>query len=125
MSLRRFWTCAARTPLEDIQGRSFKAVCNDNDPGVARCLVLRIQLRETVSVHAEHSRRIRTDDWKFMHYPHGDGSPDRHIAEMYDLKNDPQELTNLAEHTDHAAKRQELETRLAALLAKEGLTPAN
>ena len=58
-----------------------------------------------------------------MHYPHGDGSPDRHMAEMCDLKNDPLEVTNLAEHKDYAAKRKELESRLAKLLAKEGLTP--
>ena len=45
------------------------------------------------------------------------------MAEMYDLKKDPLEVTNLAEHKDFAARRKELESRLATLLAKEGLTP--
>jgi arylsulfatase A-like enzyme len=41
-------------------------------------------------------RGIRTDRWKFIRYPHGDGSPDRHQPELYDLANDPGELVNLA-----------------------------
>ena len=40
-------------------------------------------------------RGIRTAEWKYIHYPHGDGKPDRHLAELYDLKNDPGELKNL------------------------------
>ena len=28
-------------------------------------------------------RGIRTADWKYIHYPHGDGSPDRYQAELY------------------------------------------
>ena len=38
---------------------------------------------------------MRTDEWKYIHYPHGDGSPDRHMAELYDVKNDPDERHNL------------------------------
>ena len=34
-------------------------------------------------------RSIRIDDWKLIHYPNGDGSPDRFKAELYDLRNDP------------------------------------
>ena len=40
-------------------------------------------------------RGVRTDNWKYIHYPHGDGSPDRHQAELYNLKNDPEERHNL------------------------------
>ena len=69
-------------------------------------------------------RGIRTDRWKFIRYPHGDGSPDRHLPELYDLANDPGELVNLATDTAHAATRADLERRLTALLAAHGLTPA-
>ncbi len=31
-------------------------------------------------------RGVRTDDWKYIRYPHGDGSPDRFTAELYDLR---------------------------------------
>jgi len=41
-------------------------------------------------------RGVRTSNWKYTQYPHGDGSPLRHAEELYDLKNDPHELRNLA-----------------------------
>ena len=34
-------------------------------------------------------RGVRTEEWKYIHYPHGDGGPDRHMAELYDLRHDP------------------------------------
>ncbi len=40
-------------------------------------------------------RGIRTDEWKLIRYPHGDGGPDRHQAELFHLKNDPEERKNL------------------------------
>lgn len=113
--------CGA-APLANIQGRSFKAVCNGDDPEWREAWFYEYNYEKQFP-YTPNIRGVRTDGWKLMHYPHGDGSPDRHMAEMYDLKNDPLEVTNLAEHKEHAAKRKELESRLATLLAKEGLTP--
>ena len=113
--------CGA-VPLENIQGRSFKTVCQGNDPAWRDAWFYEYNYEKQFP-YTPNIRGIRTNGWKFMHYPHGDGSPDRHVAEMYDLKNDPLEITNLAEHKDCAAKRRELQSRLATLLAKEGLTP--
>jgi N-acetylglucosamine-6-sulfatase len=68
-------------------------------------------------------RGLRTDEWKFIRYPHGDGTPDRHLPELYNLANDPGELHNLAALPQHATTRAKLEAQLAALLTAEGLTP--
>jgi arylsulfatase A-like enzyme len=68
-------------------------------------------------------RALRTDRWKWIRYPHGDGSSDKHLAELYDLESDPKELRNLAEAPEYKAKRSELEVRLSELLAAQGLTP--
>ena len=52
------------------------------------------------------SAALRTDEWKYIRYPHGDGSPDRHMAELYNLKADPEERHNLIKDAKHAELRQ-------------------
>lgn len=68
-------------------------------------------------------RAIRTDRWKYIRYPHGDGSPDKHMAELYDLQNDPGETRNLIARPEHAALITELRAGLARLMLATGLTP--
>ena len=48
-------------------------------------------------------RGVRTDGWKYIHYPHGDGSPDRHMAELYDLQSRPRR--NHQSHQPARARR--------------------
>jgi N-acetylglucosamine-6-sulfatase len=68
-------------------------------------------------------RSLRTDEWKYIHYPHGDGGPDRHKAELYNLKADPQELKNLIDNPAFAAKAAELKAELARLMQETGALP--
>ena len=68
-------------------------------------------------------RGVRTDEWKYIHYPHGDGSPDRHLAELYDLKNDPEERVNLFKDPTQSQKIRELQRELARLLKTTGGIP--
>ena len=89
---------------------------------MAAQLVLLLQLRETVPLHAERPRRPH--DWKYVHYPHGDGGPDRHLAELYDLRKDPDELKNLINDPASASELEKLK-ELAKLMAATGLTPEN
>jgi hypothetical protein len=58
-----------------------------------------------------------------MRYPHGDGSSDRHMAELYNIKADPEERHNLIADTRYAGKVKELQTELARQMAATGLTP--
>lgn len=66
-------------------------------------------------------RALRTNDWKYIHYPHGDGGPDRHMAELYDLKNDPGETTNLISKPELADQVTALQAQLAKLMLATGL----
>ncbi|MFN0080174.1 MAG: sulfatase [Prosthecobacter sp.] len=66
-------------------------------------------------------RALRTDRWKYIHYPHGDGSPDKHMSELYDLKNDPGETKNLINKPELASKETELQAELAKLMQATGL----
>ena len=49
----------------------------------------------------------RTKDWAYMRYP--DGSD-----ELYDMRSDPQQFTNLADDPDHSATRKRLSAELTA-----------
>jgi N-acetylglucosamine-6-sulfatase len=67
-------------------------------------------------------RAVRTERWKYIRYPHGDGKSDRHMSELYDMENDPGETRNLIALPEHAETVKELQKELSRLLAETGLT---
>ncbi len=69
-------------------------------------------------------RGVRTAEWKYIRYPHGDGSADRHLPELYNLGKDPGERVNLAADPSVAKMRTTLDDELTRLMAAAGLTPA-
>ncbi|WP_414661108.1 sulfatase family protein [Horticoccus sp. 23ND18S-11] len=107
--------------LPDIQGRSWKKLANGSDPAWRRSWFYEYNYEKQFP-YTPNIRGIRTDEWKYMHYPHGDGSPDRHLDELYHLARDPGETRNLARDPAHAATRTRLAGELKALLADAGLT---
>ena len=108
--------------LAGIDGRSWMQIVGGTGDPAWRTDWLYEYNYEKQFPYTPNIRGIRTDRWKFIRYPHGDGSPDRHLAELYDLSADADELVNLAADPAHAATRADLEQRLAALLAAHGLT---
>lgn len=111
-------------PLTSIHGRSWRNLAH-GDSSNWRTAWLYEYDYEKQFPYTPNIRGIRTDRWKFIRYPHGDGTPDRHIPELYDLQNDSLELKNLAEDPAYAEQRQLLEKRLHTELASLGLTPEN
>ena len=60
-------------------------------------------------------RMYRTREWKYNRYlVHGE--------ELYDLKNDPDEMVNLAANASHQARKEELSAALDRWMAKNGDT---
>lgn len=112
--------CGAE-PLAEIAGRSWCRLVNGGDPEWRRAWFYAYNYEKQFP-YTPNVRGIRTSDWKFIRYPHGDAKPDRHRAEMYNLAQDPEERNNLADDPRYAARRAELQTQLEALLAEEGLT---
>ena len=108
--------------IEGSDGRSWRALAAGGDPGWRTEWLYEYDYEKQFP-YTPNIRGIRTDRWKFVRYPHGDGTPDRHLPEMYDLAADPGELVNLAADPAHGAVRAELEQRLAALLERHGLGP--
>ncbi len=109
-------------PLENIQGHSWRKLANEGDPAWRQAWFYEYNYEKQFP-YTPNIRGIRTDDWKYMHYPPGDGSENKHLAELYHLKTDPDELHNLAKDPAHAAMRASLEKQLTELLAAQGLTP--
>jgi N-acetylglucosamine-6-sulfatase len=70
-------------------------------------------------------RAVRTDEWKYIHYPNGDGSPDSYMAELYNVKKDPDESYNLIGDPNQKARIEELKAQLAELMKATNLTPEN
>jgi N-acetylglucosamine-6-sulfatase len=68
-------------------------------------------------------RGFRTEEWKYIHYPHGDGKPDRHKAELYHLPTDPEERKNLIDDPKYAVTIKQLHEALAHHIAVSGSDP--
>jgi arylsulfatase A-like enzyme len=80
--------------LPKTQGKSWKKLVSSGDEDWRTSWYYEYNYEKQFP-YSPNVRALRTDRWKYIRYPHGDGSPDRHMAELYDLQNDPEESTNL------------------------------
>ena len=103
-------------PLPKTQGKSWKKLLAEGDPDWRTSWYYEYNYEKQFP-YTPNVRALRTDKWKYIRYPHGDGSPDRHMAELYDLQNDPEERHNLIKDEKHAdlviELRAELDRRIA------------
>jgi N-acetylglucosamine-6-sulfatase len=102
---------AGAQPLADVTGRSFASLLTGS-AGEWRSAFVYEYNYEKQFPYTPNVRGVRTDRWKLIRYPTGDGSPDRFTAELYDLQADPYELNNLINAPAHADERQLLERLL-------------
>ncbi|MBD3676409.1 MAG: sulfatase [Planctomycetaceae bacterium] len=87
----------AELPIpKHVQGKSFARNLDDPDH----------QVHDEIYCLKQKSHLLRTDRWAYLQYQ--DGS-----AELYDMKNDPQQFTNLVDSPDHQQTLKELQKRLA------------
>jgi arylsulfatase A-like enzyme len=108
--------------LSNLDGRSWVQLVKSSDPNW-RTSWFYYYNYEKEFPYTPNVRGVRTTQWKYIRYPHGDGSPDRHIAELYDLRTDPDERKNLIAHPSSASTVAELSAELTRLMAAAGLTP--
>ena len=106
-------------PMADVTGTSFLPLLQGR-PTDWRTAFLYEYNYEPQFPYTPNVRGVRTDRWKFIRYPQGDGSPDRFTPELYDLANDPHELRNLIADPAHAATRRALERRFEDLSREAG-----
>jgi arylsulfatase A-like enzyme len=113
--------CGA-APLPRVHGKSVAPLLAGSSAGWRQSWFYEYNYEKQFP-YTPNVRGVRTRDWKYMHYPHGDGGPDRHKAELYDLKNDPQELRNLIDDPAQATRVKELQAELARLMQETGALP--
>jgi N-acetylglucosamine-6-sulfatase len=113
--------CGAKT-LPDADGRSFKPLMEGNAAGWRSAFFYQYNYEEQFP-YTPNVRAVRTADWKYIHYPHGDGKADRHTAELYDLRTDPLEMKNLAAEPAHAGRVKEMADQLEKLMKEHGALP--
>jgi len=98
--------CGAK-PLENIHGRSWTDLLAATG-GPWRKSFLYEYNYEKQFPYTPNVRGVRTDEWKYIRYPHGDGGADRWKAELYHLKEDPLETKNLIDDPSVRVVQQEL-----------------
>jgi arylsulfatase A-like enzyme len=108
-------------PLKNTHGRSWVKLARDGLDPAWRTSWLYEYNYERQFPYTPNVRGVRTDGWKYVHYPHGDGTPDRHLSELYDLRNDPEERKNLAADPVQKARVAELHAELARLMKETGI----
>ena len=106
-------------PLPKVHGRSWKALAR-SEPMDWRTSWYYEYNYEKQFPYTPNVRGVRTDRYKYIRYPHGDGAagtPDRHMAELYDLQSDPEESKNLIHDPAYASLVEDLRSELQRLIA--------
>ena len=108
--------------LKNIQGQSFKGLVRGDTKNWRDSWYYEYNYEKQFP-YTPNVRGIRTDEWKYIHYPTGDGSPERHLAELYHISVDPKEDRNLIDDPAHAEVLEKLKTELAQLIKKASTGP--
>ncbi|NLX14707.1 MAG: sulfatase [Phycisphaerales bacterium] len=113
--------CGAE-PLDQTHGRSWKKLVQHGDSEWRTSWYYEYDY-ESQFPYTPNVRGIRTDRWKYVRYPHGDGSPDRHLAELYEIRSDPAERRNLINDPNYAPVVAQLHHELNRLIRETGGCP--
>lgn len=88
--------------LPKVHGQSWKRLAQGDPSGWRKSWYYEYNYEKQFP-YTPNVRGVRTDEWKYIHYPHGDGTPDKHLAELYHISTDPIERHNLIADPKHTA----------------------
>lgn len=111
-------------PLESaVDGRSWAGLARGESAEGWRESLLYMYDYEKQFPYTPNVRAVRTERWKLIRYPHGDGGSDRRKADLFDLQSDPEERVNRIDDPELRETVVELEAELQRLLAEVGAMP--
>jgi arylsulfatase A-like enzyme len=113
--------CGAE-PLPHIHGQSWVKLVTTGDPDWRTSWYYEYNY-ERQFPYTPNVRGVRTDQWKYIHYPSGDDRPDQHLGELYRIDEDPNETRNLISNPRLQYKVRELQAELWRLMAEAGAFP--
>ena len=113
--------CAAG-PLAGAQGKSFKNLVRGQERSWRNSWYYEYNYEKEFP-YTPNVRGVRTDDWKYIHYPNGDEQPDKYLAELYHLKEDPLERYNLINDPAARGELAKLRAELHRLKVETGALP--
>lgn len=109
-------------PLPKTHGRSWRPLLEGRTEGWRKSFYYEYNYEKQFP-YTPNVRGVRTERWKYVHYPTGDGTPDRHKAELYDLQNDPEERYNLIDDPRYQSVLEELRQELLRLQKETDALP--
>jgi N-acetylglucosamine-6-sulfatase len=109
-------------PLAKVHGRSWRPVAEGTPTDWRKSWYYEYNF-ENEFPYTPNVRGVRTDDWKYIHYPNGEGRPDTQKAEFYNLREDPGETRNLIDAPESKPRVGELRLELARLIREAGAEP--
>jgi len=115
-------------PLPRVHGRSWKRLASGQAGDWRKAWYYEYNYEKEFP-YTPNVRGIRTDEWKYIHYPNGDDQPDKYKAELYNLKDDLLETRNLVDSPECAEQlktlKAELHTQMVATDALPDRMPVN
>ena len=110
-------------PLPASHGRSWAPIARGlPDPGWRTSFLYHYNYEKQFP-YTPNIRGVRTERWKYVRYPHGDGGPDRHASELFEIADDPRETRNRIDDPACVAVVTELQRELGRLLKATGAAP--
>jgi N-acetylglucosamine-6-sulfatase len=113
--------CGA-TALPNVQGQSFRPLAEGRSTPWRSSWLYEYNFEDEFP-YTPNVRGVRTDEWAYMHYPNGEGQPDTEMAELYNVKKDPLETTNLINAPEAQEQLASLKTELTRLQQESGAIP--
>ena len=111
-----------RRPLPAVHGASFKGLGQGRDVAWRNSWLYEYNF-ENEFPYTPNVRGVRTDEWRYIHYPNGEGQPDTEKAELYNIKTDPLEKHNLIDAPEAQGTLTSLKAELQRIQQQTGGLP--